>query len=135
MKNKKNNWTAKLLNKFKHLHQPNMVWFFSDKKTFSQDQMRNSQNNRCLALSPQDALILMKTLSIVHIMVFVVVTSDVDVMRPSQTQHRGLHQVPGRGSASLGGENSCRKTLCLTTVFYAIPHKQEGTALSVRKFL
>ena len=39
----------KLLNKLKHPLQHNMIWFFSDKKNFCQDQAVNNQNNRWLA--------------------------------------------------------------------------------------
>ena len=33
--------SVKLLNKLKHLKKPNMLWFFSDKKNFCQDQVHN----------------------------------------------------------------------------------------------
>ena len=48
-------------------------------------------------------LILMKTKHPVHIIVVVMVTCDGEVMPlfnpPTETEHRGLNQVPGGGSA------------------------------------
>ena len=47
MKEKKNDRIAKVLNTLKHPLQPSVLWFFSDEKNFYQDQIMNSQKNRC----------------------------------------------------------------------------------------
>ncbi|QQP54127.1 Uncharacterized protein FKW44_006848, partial [Caligus rogercresseyi] len=41
--------SVKLLNKFKHPKENNMLWFFSDEKNFCQDQKLNKQNQRWVA--------------------------------------------------------------------------------------
>ena len=55
--------------------------FFLDEQNCCQDQMVNPENNHRLALSTQGVPKLMKTKHSVH-MVFVVVTSDANVMPP-----------------------------------------------------
>ena len=82
MKDRRKYSTAKLLNKLKHLLQLNMLWFFSDDKNFCRDHMVNSQNNCWIALSKQDVLIGIKIKLSVHIKVFVLITSDGDIMLP-----------------------------------------------------
>lgn len=44
--------SKKMLNKLKHPLKNDMLWFFSDKKNFCQDQTHKSQNNRWLAVCP-----------------------------------------------------------------------------------
>ena len=53
MKDKRKDHSAKLFNKLKHPLQTNILWFFSDEKNFSQDQMINSQSYYRFDLSPQ----------------------------------------------------------------------------------
>ena len=70
----RNDRTAKLFSKFKHLLQPN------NEKNFSWYNIVNSQNNCCSV--PQDLPIVMKTKHSVHIALFGVVTSDSDIIPP-----------------------------------------------------
>ena len=117
---------SKLLSELKHPPQPTVHWFFSDENSFCQDQMESSQNMHCLALSPQEVRILMKTKLPVHIMVFGVVTCDSDVMhRPSwpQNQHSDLHQVSGEVTADLDREGSWWKALHTARCSYDMPQK------------
>ena len=72
----------KLLNKLKHPLQRNMIWFFSDKKNFCQDQVVNSQNNCCLAVCSKDVPKVMQTKFSATVMVFGVVLSEGHVMLP-----------------------------------------------------
>ena len=51
----------KLFNKLKHPLQRNMIWFFSDKKNFCQDQAVNNQNNHWLAVCSEDVPKVMQT--------------------------------------------------------------------------
>ena len=74
--------TTKLSNKFEHPLKPNILWFFSDKKKFCQDQMGHWQNNYWLASSLLDVVVKMKTKYSVYILVFEVITSDGDIMPP-----------------------------------------------------
>ena len=53
-KDKKKDRAEKLLNKLKYPFQPNMLYFFPNKKNFFEDQMVKSQNNLWLPLFPQD---------------------------------------------------------------------------------
>ena len=127
MKDKRKDCASKLLNKLNHLLQPNMLWFVSDENNSCQDQIMNSQGNRWLALSPQDVPIVMKTKHLVLIMVFRVVTGDIDVMPPfifphGLTYHGGLHQVTGRVSTSLDREGGWWKTPRLSTGLCTMPH-------------
>ena len=63
----------KLLNKLKHPLQRNMIWFFSDKKNFCQDQAVNNQNNHWLAVCSEDVPKVMQTKFPATVMVFGVV--------------------------------------------------------------
>ena len=45
MKKKKKDFTAKLLDKLKHLHPSNMLWLFSHEKNFYQEEMVKLQTN------------------------------------------------------------------------------------------
>ena len=97
-----------------------MLWFFSDQKNFSQDQMLNSQNNCWSTLSPQDVLILTKNQHQVHIKVFDVITSDGDIMPPFLFLHNiklnmEAYIMPPEGSAALDQEAGFWKTLHLAT--------------------
>lgn len=74
--------SKKLLDKLKHPQEQKLLWFFSDEKNFCQDQAHNKQNNRWLALSPEDVPVVMKTKFPAHIMVLGVVSSDGHVMPP-----------------------------------------------------
>ena len=73
---------AKLYNKLKHPLQPKMLCFFSDEKKLYQDLMVNSHSNRWLALSSQNVSVMMKTKHPVHIMMFEMVISNVNIMPP-----------------------------------------------------
>ena len=73
-------------------------------------------------------------------MVLGVVTSDGDVKPPFILPHdlrfnMETYMVPEGGCTQLVQEVSCWKTLYLATGFCTIPHKQENSMLSVRKFL
>ena len=59
-----------------------MIWFFSDKKNFCQDQAVNNQNNRWLAVCSEDVLKVMQTKFPATVMVFGVVSSKGHVMPP-----------------------------------------------------
>ena len=74
--------STRLLNKLKHPKENNMIWFFSDEKNFCQDQMHNKQNNRWIAACPKDVPKVMKTKFPATVMVFGVVSNEVDVMPP-----------------------------------------------------
>ena len=72
----------KLLNKLKHPLQLNMIWFFSDKKNFCQDQAVNKQNNRWLAVCSEDVSKVMQTKFPATVMVFGLVLSENHIMLP-----------------------------------------------------
>lgn len=74
--------SKQLLQKIKNPLKPKMLWFFSDEKNFCQDQAHNTQNNRWLAVSPEDVPRVMKTKFPVHLMVLSVVSNEGDVMPP-----------------------------------------------------
>ena len=59
-----------------------MIWFFSDKKNFCQDQVVNSQNNRWLAVCFKDVPKVIQTKFPATVMVFGVVSSEGHVMPP-----------------------------------------------------
>ena len=84
MKYKREDRDVKILNKIKHTLRPNMFWFFSDEKYYRQDQ---EQNNRYIALSPQDLTIMIKTKRPKPIMMSEVATNDSDVMPPFISPH------------------------------------------------
>ena len=70
--------------------------------------------------------------------VFVVVTSDNDIMPPFIFLHGlklNIYIVPRGRSAALNRESGCWKTLGLTTRPFAMPNKQENPFLAERKFL
>ena len=71
-----------LLNKLKHPKDENMLWFFSDEKNFCQDQKFNRQNNRWIAMRPQDVPKVMQTKFPATVMVFCVISSEGHVMPP-----------------------------------------------------
>ena len=50
MKDKVKDYTAKLLNKLKHYHQSNVLYFFTDENIFCQHQTLNSQYTHWLSL-------------------------------------------------------------------------------------
>ena len=64
----------------KHPLQHNMIWFFSDKKNFCQDQAVNNQNNCWLALCSEDVPKVMQTTFPAIVMVFGVVSSEGHIM-------------------------------------------------------
>jgi inhibitor of nuclear factor kappa-B kinase subunit alpha len=72
----------RLLNKLKHPKKPGMIWFFSDEKNFTQDQVFNKQNNRWIAMNNSDVPKVMKTKFAATVMVFGVISSEGDVMPP-----------------------------------------------------
>ena len=74
--------SIRLLNKLKHPKKPNMLWFFSDKKNFWQDQMHNSQNHRWIATNNKDMPRVMKRKFPATVMVFDVVSSEGHIMPP-----------------------------------------------------
>ena len=93
--------------------------------------MLNSQNNHWLSLSPQDVPINEKN----HSTYSTSWCLGRSLALP-QAKHRGLHQVPGGGSCCCPGLRKwCWKTPCLATGLCTIPHKQENSVLTVRKFL
>ena len=57
-----------------------MIWFFSDKKNFCQDQVVNSENNCWLAVCSKDVPKIMQTKFPATVMVFGVVSSEGHVM-------------------------------------------------------
>ena len=75
-------YCQKLLNKLKHHLQRNIIWFFSDKKNFCQDQVVNSQNNRWLAVCSKDVPKVIQTKFPATVMVFGVVSSEGHIMPP-----------------------------------------------------
>ena len=72
----------KLLNKLKHHVHNNTLWFFSDKKNFTQSQKHNSQTNRWYYQSPEEVHIVSRSKFSAIVMVFGVISSDGDVMKP-----------------------------------------------------
>ena len=82
MREKRLNKSKKLLNKLKKPKEPNMIWFFSDEKNFCQDQKFNRQNNRWIAMRPQDVPRVMQTKFPATVMVFEVISSEGHVMPP-----------------------------------------------------
>ena len=74
--------SLRLLNKLKSPKQPGMLWFFSDEKNFTQDQVHNRQNNRWIAVNNQDVPKVMKTKFAKTVMVFGVISSEGDIMPP-----------------------------------------------------
>ena len=74
--------SVRLLNKLKHPKKPNMLWFFSDKKNFCQDQVHNSQNHRWIATNNRVVPKVMKIKFLAMVMVFGVVSSEGHIMPP-----------------------------------------------------
>ena len=113
---------AKILLKFKHFFQPNMLGFFLDENNSCQYKMVKLQNN---LLYPQYVMIVMKAKQPVYN--FAVVTSDGDVIPPFIFLHgrlnTGLQQAPEGGSTDLGRERDNWKILHLATGLCTIPHK------------
>ncbi|KAL1116267.1 hypothetical protein AAG570_005762 [Ranatra chinensis] len=72
----------KLLSKVKHPAEPQTIWFFSDEKTFCQDQKHKTQNNRWFAYSTKDSPRVIQTQFPQTVMVFGCVSSEGDVMPP-----------------------------------------------------
>ena len=66
-----------------------MIWFFSDKKNFCQDQAVNNQNNHWLAVCSEDVPKVMQTKFPATVMVFGVVSSEGHIM-PLYIFQKGL---------------------------------------------
>ena len=66
-----------------------MIWFFSDKKNFCQDQVVSNQNNRWLAVCSEDVAKVMQTKFPATVMVLGVVLSEGHIM-PLYIFQKGL---------------------------------------------
>lgn len=71
-----------LLNKIKHPDHPNMLWFFSDEKLFTQDQKVNRRNDRWLCSSASEVPTVMHTKFPSSLMILGVVSNEGHVMPP-----------------------------------------------------
>ena len=128
MKDKRKDCATKIFNKFKHPHQRNMIWFFTDEKKFCQDQMVNSQNNHCLALTPQHVPIVMKIKHPVQIIKFEVDTSS----HIDSDSTRWPTSEPGVNSPSLDWGRASWNTLCRAIWLCTTRHKK-GNSLGCEK--
>ena len=74
--------SKRLLNKVKHPAEQDMLWFFSYKKNFHQDQKVNRRNDRWLCADPSKVPRVMHTKFPVTVMALGVVSNEGHVMPP-----------------------------------------------------
>ena len=121
---------AKFFIRLKHPLHLNMLCFFSDERNFYLDQ-----NNRWFVLSRLDAAILMKSKHPIHIVMFVVISYDGDVIPLFVLSHG-----PRLNTAAY---TKCLKEVVLISIekvaagrpyTYATAHKQKKLVLAVKNF-
>ena len=118
--------------KFKHTpHQSNMFCFYSDKKIYQVNWPSNRSFAFTIRCTDKN-----QTSSIHH-----GVNSgherwwryaSIHLLTWPQSQFRGRHQAPERGSVVLDWEGVCRKTLSQTTRLCIVLYEQEEPVLGVR---
>ena len=121
----------KLLNKPKHPEEPGTLGFFSEKRTFCQDQLQITQNNRCLAFSPPEVPRVTKTRFPQTVMVFSCMSREDDVM-PFHIVKEGLRlksdgyvELLSTVVKALGGDGDSGTVIRVATGLGAVSNHRE----------
>ena len=118
-----------------------MIWFFSDEKNFSKDQLHNTQNKWGLGYNLYGVPYITKTKFLQTVMIFKCVSLVRTMSCHPTSLNRALSSIQTgyvnllETDQTLTSEGSCWKVICVAVVFSSLSYLQKESEVVVRKFL